>query len=61
MLRITTRNTTKNYLDTPEESKQRGWANDEKNLTDLGEKHLTDDKSFLRQTSKGNLRLTPGE
>ena len=33
--------------------KRRDWANDEKNLTDLGERHLTDDNSFLRQTSKG--------
>ena len=29
-----------------------GWANDEKNLKDLGERHMTDDNSFLRQTSK---------
>ena len=41
-----------NYLDTPEESKRRGWDNDEKNSTDLGEKHLTDENSFLRQTWK---------
>ena len=27
-------------------------TNDEKNLKDLGERHLTDDKSFLRQTLK---------
>ena len=32
--------------------KRRGWANYEKNLKDLGEKHLTDDNSFLRQTWK---------
>ena len=50
-----------NYLDTPEESKRRGWANDEKDLTDLWERHLTDDKSFLRQTSKRNLRIAPGK
>ena len=30
----------------------KGSANDENNLTDLGEKHLTDDNSFLRQTWK---------
>ena len=30
--------------------KRRGWANYEKNLKDLGEKHLTNDNSFLRQT-----------
>ena len=29
-----------------------GRANDEKNLKDLGERHMTDDNSFLRQTSK---------
>ena len=52
MLRMTTRNTTKNYLDTPEESKRRGWGNDEKNSIDLGEKHLTDDNSFLCPTWK---------
>ena len=28
----------------------KGWTNDEKNLKDLGERHLTDDNSFLRQT-----------
>ena len=28
--------------------KRRGWANYEKNLKDLGERHLTDDNSFLR-------------
>ena len=41
--------------------KRRGWANYEKNLKDLGEKHLTDDNSFLRQTSKRILRTSPGE
>ena len=37
--------------------KRRGWANYEKNLKDLGETHLTKEKSFLRQTSKRNLRI----
>ena len=37
----------------------KGWTNNEKNLKDLGERHLTDDKSFLRQTSKRNLRIAP--
>ena len=32
--------------------KRRGWANYEKNLKDLGERHMTDDNSFLHQTSK---------
>ena len=30
----------------------KGWTDDDKNLTDLGERHLTDDNSFLRQTLK---------
>ena len=30
----------------------KGWTNDEKNLKDLGERHMTDDNSFLRQTWK---------
>ena len=29
-------------------------------MTDLGEIHMTDDNSFLRQTWKNNLRVTPG-
>ena len=28
-------------------------------MKDLGERHMTDDNSFLRQTSKRNLRITP--
>ena len=28
-------------------------------LKDLGERHLTDDNSFLRQTLEKNLRITP--
>ena len=30
----------------------KGWTNDEKNLKDLGERHMTDDNPFLRQTLK---------
>ena len=37
-----------------------GWANDEKNLKDLEEIHMTDDNSFLRQTLE-DLRITPRE
>ena len=35
--------------------------NDEKNLKDLGERHMTDDNSFLHQNLKKNLRITPGK
>ena len=30
----------------------KGWTNDEKNLKDLGERHMTDDNPFLRQALK---------
>ena len=43
-----------------ENQKRRGWANDEKNLTDLREIHMTDDNSFLRQLWK-NFRIAPGK
>ena len=33
----------------------KGWANDEKNLKDLGEKHLTDEKFILMSNFEKNL------
>ena len=30
-------------------------------MQDFGERHMTDDNSFLRQTSKRILRISPGE
>ena len=41
------------------DEKMEGWANDEKNLKDLGEIHMTDDESFLRQNFEKNLRIAP--
>ena len=37
-------------VDALRNEKWKGWSKDEKNLKDHGEKHLTDDSSFLRQT-----------
>ena len=39
----------------------KSWTNDENNLKDLGEKHLTDEKFVLTSNFEKNLRITPGK
>ena len=56
---ITTRNTTMNCWGTGIKKNIKVEPMMKNNLEDLGERHLTDDKSFLRQTSKRNWEYLP--
>ena len=48
------------YLDTPEEPKRRGWANDENNLEDLGEDiWLMINHSYVKLQKE--FRIAPGK
>ena len=60
-LRMTTRNTIMTYLGTPEESDEEVEPTMKRIVKYLGEKHLTDDNSFLRQTSKKEFDDSSGD